>query len=69
MFFILLNYYRLKAVGSFGLRAVVLPSRLENKLEAILMNLLKFLKNIYGKNEKCTLKDLEYGEKTENHGK
>ena len=21
------------------------------------------------KNEKCTLKDLEYGEKTENHGK
>ncbi len=49
MFFILLNYYRLKAVGSFGLRAVVLPSRLENKLEAILMNLLKFLKNIYGK--------------------
>ena len=25
------------------------------------------LKNV--KNEKCTLKDLEYGEKTENHGK
>ena len=23
----------------------------------------------YVKNEKCTLKDLEYGEKTENHGK
>ena len=22
-----------------------------------------------GKNEKCTLQDLEYGEKTENHGK
>ena len=27
----------------------------------------KSLKNV--KNEKCTLKDLEYGEKTENHGK
>ncbi len=27
----------------------------------------KALKNV--KNEKCTLKDLEYGEKTENHGK
>ena len=27
----------------------------------------KSLKNL--KNEKCTLKDLEYGEKTENHGK
>ena len=27
----------------------------------------KSLKNM--KNEKCTLKDLEYGEKTENHGK
>ena len=26
----------------------------------------KSLKNV--KNEKCTLKDLEYGEKTENHG-
>ena len=26
----------------------------------------KSLKNL--KNEKCTLKDLEYGEKTENHG-
>ena len=25
------------------------------------------LKNV--KNEKCTLQDLEYGEKTENHGK
>ena len=25
--------------------------------------------NINEKNEKCTLKDLEYGEKTENHGK
>ena len=23
----------------------------------------------YVKNEKCTLKDMEYGEKTENHGK
>ena len=23
----------------------------------------------YVKNEKCTLKDLEYGKKTENHGK
>ena len=23
----------------------------------------------YVKNEKCTLKDLEYGEKSENHGK
>ena len=23
----------------------------------------------YVKNEKCPLKDLEYGEKTENHGK
>ena len=28
---------------------------------------MKSLKNV--KNEKCTLKDLEYGEKTENHGK
>ena len=27
----------------------------------------KSLKNV--KNEKCTLKDLEYGEKSENHGK
>ena len=27
----------------------------------------KLLKNV--KNEKCTLQDLEYGEKTENHGK
>ena len=27
----------------------------------------KSLKTV--KNEKCTLKDLEYGEKTENHGK
>ena len=27
----------------------------------------KSLKNV--KNEKCTLKDLEYGEQTENHGK
>ena len=27
----------------------------------------KSLKNV--KNEKCTLKDLEYGEKTENYGK
>ena len=27
----------------------------------------KSLKNV--KNEMCTLKDLEYGEKTENHGK
>ena len=27
----------------------------------------KSLKNV--KNEKCTLKDLEYGENTENHGK
>ena len=27
----------------------------------------KSLKNV--KNEKCPLKDLEYGEKTENHGK
>ena len=27
----------------------------------------KSLKNV--KNEKCTLQDLEYGEKTENHGK
>ena len=27
----------------------------------------KSLKNV--KNEKCTLKDLEYGAKTENHGK
>ena len=27
----------------------------------------KSLKNV--KNEKCTLKDLEYGEKTENQGK
>ena len=27
----------------------------------------KSLKNV--KNEKCTLKDLEYGEKTEHHGK
>ena len=27
----------------------------------------KSLKNV--KNEKCTLSDLEYGEKTENHGK
>ena len=27
----------------------------------------ELLKNL--KNEKCTLKDLEYGEKTENHGK
>ena len=27
----------------------------------------KSLKNV--KNEKCTLTDLEYGEKTENHGK
>ena len=27
----------------------------------------KSLKNV--KNAKCTLKDLEYGEKTENHGK
>ena len=27
----------------------------------------KITKNV--KNEKCTLKDLEYGEKTENHGK
>ena len=27
----------------------------------------KSLKNV--KNEKCTLKDLEYGEKNENHGK
>ena len=30
-------------------------------------NMRKSLKNV--KNEKCTLKDLEYGEKTENHGK
>ena len=29
--------------------------------------LTKSLKKV--KNEKCTLKDLEYGEKTENHGK
>ncbi len=35
----------------------------------------KYKMRIYGKmtksleNEKCTLKDLEYGEKTENHGK
>ena len=28
---------------------------------------MKSLKNV--KNEKCTLKDLEYGEKNENHGK
>ena len=27
----------------------------------------KLLKNL--KNEKCTIQDLEYGEKTENHGK
>ena len=27
---------------------------------------MKSLKNV--KNEKCTLKELEYGEKTENHG-
>jgi hypothetical protein len=27
----------------------------------------KLLKNV--KNEKCTLQDLEYGEKTEHHGK
>ena len=30
-------------------------------------NIMKSLKNV--KNEKCTLKDREYGEKTENHGK
>ena len=29
--------------------------------------MMKSLKNL--KNEKCTLQDLEYGEKTENHGK
>ena len=27
----------------------------------------EIIKNV--KNEKCTLKDLEYGQKTENHGK
>ena len=31
------------------------------------LNMTKSLK--YVKNEKCALKDLEYGEKTENHGK
>ena len=31
------------------------------------LKMTKSLKNV--KNEKCTLKDLEYGEKTENHGK
>ena len=31
------------------------------------LKMTKSLKNL--KNEKCTLKDLEYGEKTENHGK
>ena len=31
---------------------------------------LKMTKSLINvKNEKCTLKDLEYGEKTENHGK
>ena len=31
------------------------------------LKMTKSLKNV--KNEKCTLKDLEYGEITENHGK
>ena len=31
------------------------------------LKMTKSLKNL--KNEKCTLQDLEYGEKTENHGK
>ena len=31
------------------------------------LKMTKSLKNV--KNEKCTLQDLEYGEKTENHGK
>ena len=37
----------------------------KHKLDDLKMT--KSLKNV--KNEKCTLKDLEYGEKTENHGK
>ena len=31
------------------------------------LKMMKTIKNV--KNEKCTLKDLEYGEKTEDHGK
>ena len=37
----------------------------KNPLEDLIMT--KLLKNL--KNEKCTLKDMEYGEETENHGK
>ena len=37
----------------------------KNPLDDLIMT--KLLKNL--KNKKCTLKDLEYGEITENHGK
>ena len=37
------------------------------KIHLTTSKMTKSLKNV--KNEKCTLKDLEYGEKTENHGK
>ena len=37
------------------------------KIHLTTRKITKSLQNV--KNEKCTLQDMEYGEKTENHGK
>ena len=60
------EYLEMSAVGG-GISQENWKSWKMRNIHLTTWKMTKSLKNV--KNEKCTLKELEYGEKTENHGK